>query len=162
MAKPIHLGTPPRDARAELVTRLESAPVEHAEALLAGYELLQKLHDRGVLDLACGLVGSTDKVLRSLVDAALSPGSVRAVRNSISIASFMAELDPDLFSGFLHGLAQALNRAKEQEKKPPGFLGLLKHLRSEDLRRGLALVNGLLEAWGKPQPPGESKSAANS
>ena len=33
-------------------TRLESAPAEHAEALLDSYELLQQLHDRGVLEVA--------------------------------------------------------------------------------------------------------------
>ena len=35
MAQPIALEIPPRDARKELLTRLENAPAEHAEAALA-------------------------------------------------------------------------------------------------------------------------------
>src|SRR5439155_14820874 len=51
MAQPIPLQMPARDPRVELQVRLQNAPLQHAEALLSGYELLQRLHDRGVLDL---------------------------------------------------------------------------------------------------------------
>ena len=39
-----------RSAQEELLERLRQAPAAHAEALLAVYDLLQGLHDRGVLD----------------------------------------------------------------------------------------------------------------
>jgi len=41
MAQPIALEIPPRNPRAELRSRLEEAPEEHAEAVLAAYEVLQ-------------------------------------------------------------------------------------------------------------------------
>ena len=50
MAQPIPLELPKRDPREELRSRLEHAPADHAAALLAGYEVLQGLHDRGVLE----------------------------------------------------------------------------------------------------------------
>src|SRR6185369_9253391 len=37
MAHPIHLELPARDPRAELLARVQNAPVEHAEALLSAY-----------------------------------------------------------------------------------------------------------------------------
>jgi hypothetical protein len=43
MAQPIPLEIPPRNPRAELQSRLEHAPEEHAEAVLAAYEVLQQL-----------------------------------------------------------------------------------------------------------------------
>src|SRR5258708_30674347 len=48
LAQPIPLEIPPRNVRAELQSRLEQAPAEHAEALLSTYEVLQELHNRGV------------------------------------------------------------------------------------------------------------------
>ena len=51
VAQPIPLEVPPRNPRAELHARLEQAPDEHAEAVLAAYEVLQELHDRGVLEI---------------------------------------------------------------------------------------------------------------
>ena len=62
MAKPIPLERPARDPREELQARLDRAPIEHAEALLAGYEVLQGLYDEGVLELLRGLLGSGGKV----------------------------------------------------------------------------------------------------
>ncbi len=57
MAQPISLEIPPRDPRKELIARLERAPVEHAEAILSAYEVLQGLHDRQVLEMLRGLLG---------------------------------------------------------------------------------------------------------
>ena len=42
MARPISLELPPRDPRQELRKRLDEAPIEHAEALLDSWELLQE------------------------------------------------------------------------------------------------------------------------
>ena len=75
MAQPIALKLPPRDSRAELQARLQNAPLEHAEALLSVYDVLQRLHDRGMLDLLRGALGSSDRVLEILVEAAKTPQS---------------------------------------------------------------------------------------
>jgi hypothetical protein len=47
MSQPISFKTRRRDFREELRVRLEQAPADHAEAILAGYEVLQGLHNRG-------------------------------------------------------------------------------------------------------------------
>jgi uncharacterized protein YjgD (DUF1641 family) len=149
MARPVPLQLPPRDSREELRLRLERAPLEHAEALLATYEVLQGLHDSGVLELLRGLLGSADKVLDTAVDAARAPESVRALRNLLVLVKTLGEIDPDLFDGFAMALPEAMEQAKLQGKEPPGFLAILNKFRSKDLRRGLVAVNSLLEAWGK-------------
>ena len=59
MAQPIPLELPPRDPRKELIARLEQAPVEHAEALLESYELLQELHEHRVLALLRGALSAS-------------------------------------------------------------------------------------------------------
>src|SRR6266478_1148695 len=69
MAKPIPLEFPARDPRTELQARLQNAPLEHAQALLAAYEVLQGLHDRGVFEPIRGTLGSSDKVIEILVEA---------------------------------------------------------------------------------------------
>src|SRR5258707_12228853 len=54
MAKPIPLEFSARDPRMELQARLQNDPLEHAQALLAAYEVLQGLHDPGVFELMRG------------------------------------------------------------------------------------------------------------
>ena len=50
MAQPIPLRVAPRDPQRELKVRLQEAQSKHAEALLAAYEVLQGMHDKGVLE----------------------------------------------------------------------------------------------------------------
>jgi uncharacterized protein YjgD (DUF1641 family) len=149
MANPIPLQLPRRDSREELRSRLDSAPLEHAEALLAGYEVLQGLHDEGVLELLRGLLASGGKVLETAAEAARAPESVRAIRNLLILGKTLGEIDPDLFDGFAMALPEAMRQARTQGKEPPGFFAILNKFRSRDLRRGLVAVNSLLEAWGK-------------
>jgi uncharacterized protein YjgD (DUF1641 family) len=149
MAKPVPLQLPARDPREELLSRLDRAPLEHANALLATYEVLQGLHDSGLLELLRGLLGSSEKVLDTVVDAARAPESVRAVRNLLVLLKMLGAIDPDLFDGFALGLPKAIEHAREQGKEPPSLLAILNKFRSRDLRRGLVAVNALLEAWGK-------------
>ena len=149
MAKQVTLELPARDPREELRSRLDKAPLEHAEALLAGYEVLQGLHDEGVLELLRGLLGSGGKVLETVTEAARAPESVRAIRNLIILGKTLGNIDPELFDGFAMALPEAMRQARMQGKEPPGFFAILNKFRSKDLRRGLVAVNSLLEAWGR-------------
>lgn len=153
MSQPIALPLPTRDPRAELQARLQNAPLEHAEALLAGYEVLQGLHDRGVLELLRGALGPSDKVLESVVNAAGMPGSIRGIRNLIIMARILGNIPPELIEGFARSLPEALALTKAHEAKPPGFWGILKSFRNRNFRRGLVLINSMLEAFGRNLPP---------
>src|SRR5260370_35804317 len=99
MAAPIPLKLRPRDPREPLYHRLEEAPREHVEALLKAYEVLQGLHDRGVLELLRGALGSSDKVLQILVDAANKPEVIRGIRNLMILDVITAILEPELLEG---------------------------------------------------------------
>jgi uncharacterized protein YjgD (DUF1641 family) len=149
MANPIPLKLPPHDPREELRSRLERAPLEHAEALLAGYEVLQGLHDEGVLELLRGLLSAGGKVVETASETARAPESVNAIRNLVVLGKTLGQIDPDLLDGFVLAFPEAMRQAKAQGKEPPGFFAILNKFRSKDLRRGLVAVNSLLEAWGK-------------
>lgn len=153
MAQPIPLALPARDPRAELQARLQHAPLEHAEALLAAYEVLQGLHDRGVFELLRGALGSSDKVIEIVVGAAKTPEAVRGIRNLIVLAKTFGTIEPDLVEGFARSLPEAIAITKAHETKPPGFWSILKNFGNQNFRRGLVLVNSLLEAFGRNLPP---------
>lgn len=158
MSQPIALEIPPRDPRAELQTQLQNAPIEHAEALLSAYKVLQALHDKGVLDLMQGALGSRDKVLEIVVDAMKTPESIRGIRNIFILAKILGDIDPELVEGFARSLPEAIALTKAHEAKPPGIWGTLKHFRNQNFRRGLVLVNSLLEAFGRNLPYEHSRN----
>src|SRR5262249_26228205 len=121
MAEPIPLNLPPRDPRAELQARLQQAPLEHAEALLSAYEVLQGLHDSGALEMARGALGSRDKLIQTAVDAANTPESVCGIRNLVIFAKILGSVEPELVEGFAKSLPEAIAATKAYGSEPPGF-----------------------------------------
>ena len=150
MARPIPLELPNRDPREELHSRLEKAPAEHAEAILAGFEVLQGLHDRGVLELLRGVLDGGNKILEIVVEATKTPEAIRGIRNLVIMTKIFGSIDPELLKKLAEAIPDVLvGEAKAQETEPPGFWEVLHILRSKNLRRGLAVVNNLLEALGR-------------
>ncbi len=150
MAQPILLETPPRDPRAELRSRLQNAPAEHAEALLAALDLLQKLHDGGALDLMRGAAGSSDKVIGVAVEAATTPDSVRALRNLIVLLNTLGAVDPDALAAHVRSIPNVLKAVTPSQPEPPSLWQLIKgFLFDPDVRRGHLALISLLRAFGK-------------
>jgi uncharacterized protein YjgD (DUF1641 family) len=149
MAQPIPLHLAPRNPGEELNARLRQAPQEHAEAVLAAYEVLQGLHDHGVLELMRGTLGGSEKILEQVVTVASGPGSIRATRNLLLLITALGEIDPALLSDLTRAIPKALVQAHAEESKPPGLFKLMTTFWNKDFRRGLAAFNDLLAAFGR-------------
>ena len=147
MAKPIEIKPQPRNAREELQRRLDNAPIEHADAMLSLYELLQQLHDSGTLDVLRGALGAGDEVLNHIVRLTTQPESVRGIRNLLILAKSLGSVDPEL----LHHVVETLPQAVEQSSvnEPPSLLALIGRFRSKESRRALAAGATLLEGVGR-------------
>jgi uncharacterized protein YjgD (DUF1641 family) len=150
MAKPIPLQLPKRDPREELRSRLEQAPLEHAEAVLAGFEVLQGLHDSGTLEVLRGVLGGGNKILEIVVESTKTPEAIRGIRNLLILTKIAGAIDPEILRKFADAAPDALAAAaKAQEMEPPSLWESLRILRSKNLRRGLAVMNGVLQGLAK-------------
>jgi uncharacterized protein YjgD (DUF1641 family) len=129
----------PRNSRDDLIRRLEQAPVEHAEALLAGYDLLERLHEKGMIDLLNGLLSAGDTVVDRVVDLISSREMVTALRMALMLSNLLNSINPDE----LHTVIS--NAGKET----PSLFTIGKQATSKDARRGMAAAVSLLELLGK-------------
>jgi uncharacterized protein YjgD (DUF1641 family) len=134
-------------AREELQRKLEQAPEQHAEALLESYDLLQQLHDSGVLRLLRGALSSGDKILETTVNAASSAEGIRALRNAIILGKMLGSINPELLQSFAVATSQTLG-AEPPIVEPPGLFKLLAEFRQPELRRSMALINKFLDILG--------------
>jgi uncharacterized protein YjgD (DUF1641 family) len=148
MAQPISFKSPPKDPREELRNRLENAPVEHAEALLDCYALLEELHAHGVLQVVRGVIGASDKLVEATVEAAKAELSVRALRNIIILGKMLGSINPDLLQGIAVAAEETLGSYRKPVIEPPGLFSLLSQFRHKELRRSIALINRFLEVLG--------------
>jgi uncharacterized protein YjgD (DUF1641 family) len=155
MAQPIPLEIPPRNARAELRSRLEQAPEEHAEAVLAAYEVLQELHNRGVLEIMRGALAASDEILETVVDNVKTPEAIRAIRNLLFWRQILGSIEPEWFKSIFQAIPEGIAEATA-ERKPIRFFALLRRLTSKDSLRGLAAAVDFLQAFGRHLQSAES------
>ena len=148
MAHPITFKPSPVDPQKELLKRIETAPRDHAEALLAAWDLLEALHQKGILDLAQGVIGGRDIIAGKLAEAANSPDGINAVRNLLALGRIIAALDADMLYNVSRALDRNPPRMRTAEEKPPSLLSLFRQFRAEDTRRGLAYGLNLLAVVG--------------
>jgi uncharacterized protein YjgD (DUF1641 family) len=169
MAHPITFVPQKHDPRKELMERVEAAPHEHAEALLMAWEVLQTAHDKGMLDLAKGLIGGKDVITGKLAEAANTPEVIAGIRNGMAMARVLGSIDPDMLQRMakaldqaaeeklkaeneaaLHGSASVGHR-NEERSKAPGVWTLMKMAFSKDVRSGLAYGLTIMAALGRAQ-----------
>ncbi|HEY0786966.1 MAG TPA: hypothetical protein VGD62_13945 [Acidobacteriaceae bacterium] len=143
MAKPVDFRPVPRPATEELQRKLDAAPLEHADAVLNAYRVLQMLHDTDTLDMVRGLLGAGDTVLNEAVSVMTSPASVRAIRNLLLLVNLLGEVDPEVLHALSDALAPLIKPAADRPKAPSIF-SLAGKVFSRDVR--LVLGIGLIAA----------------
>ena len=148
MAKPIAFKPVTVDFKADLVRRLEKAPEEHAAALLAAYNVLEAAHDKGLLDILHGMIASKDTIISTLARFAAEPGGVAGIRNLLTAAKILTELDPEVLDHVSKAMTQAAAEFKV-EQKPPSLFQLAKRANTEDSRRGLSFMTLILSSLGR-------------
>ena len=150
MAKPIELVpkiNTAQGAREELKRRIDAAPLEHADAVLDAYELLQQLHESGTLDVLRGLLGAGDQVVRHAVGLAIRPESVSILRNLLIVSNVLGAISPDKLESALGGVPAAMGQP--QPENPPSLLSIFRRFSSVESRRALNAAATVLESIGK-------------
>lgn len=140
MANPVEFRQfTPRDSRRDLMRRLDQAPADHTEALLECYDLLQRLHEKGLIDLLNGLLSASETVIERVADVISSKQTVAGLRVALMLSNLLTELDTDHVHTLLSG----------SDEKPPSLLRIAGRVTSSDARRGMAAAVGILEIFGK-------------
>jgi uncharacterized protein YjgD (DUF1641 family) len=147
MAQPILFELPRHDLREDLYERLKSAPHEHAEALLNVYDILQELQDRGILELAKGMLSSSEQVLQILVNVANTPEMIRGIRNLMILAKVANSFEPEILEALEQGVQEGL--AEARKPNPIGFWQIAKRMLGQESRRVLMATASILQAVGK-------------
>jgi uncharacterized protein YjgD (DUF1641 family) len=148
MANPIVFKPAPIDPKLELQKRVDAAPVEHAEALLVAWDVLQAAHDKGLLDALHGIIESKDAIVGKVAEYAKLPEGIAAIRNLLTAAKILTELDPQVLEQLSKALAGA-SADHKLERQPPSLWQIARRAMSEDGRRGLSFATLLLTGFGR-------------
>ena len=105
----------------------------------AAYDLLQRLHQKGVLDLLNGLLSAGDTVVDRLVDVVSSKEMVTALRIGLAFSNLLPLIDADA----LHTVIA------EAGKETPSLLALGKHAAYLYCANGIHTSKAALALLGK-------------
>jgi len=147
MSNPVRFSPRRVDPKLELQQRLVAAPIEHAEALLVAFDLLEEAHRQGVLDALHGVIGAKDAILASLMAYSAEPANINAIRNLMVLGKIFGTLEPEPLSHVARAMLAVVEEHKA-EKEPPGLWQLLKRMRGREARRGISLTLRMLAAVG--------------
>lgn len=153
MAQPIPLDITTHPHQAELLDRLNHAPEEHAAALLAGLELLQLLHDQGILDVLRGAVSAGGPISEQLSKAAESKESIRALRNAYLIGRMLSSIDPLTMRHVAAAVEETLGTNSPPQPEVPRLMSLIGYFQHKYVRRGLTVIVRFLAALGRQITP---------
>ena len=148
MARPIAFKPVTVDFKADLVHRLEKAPDEHAAALLAAYDVLEAAHDQGLLDILHGMITSKDTIITTLSRYAGQPEGIAGIRNLLTAAKILTELDPEVLDHISKAMASATEEHR-REQTPPSLFQLARRASNEDSRRGLSFLTLIFSSLGR-------------
>jgi len=146
-------------AKDELLRRLDAAPLDHAAALLALWELLEAAHEKQLIESARGAIAASDTIINKLAEAAANPGAVQGLRNLILMAEMAGSLDPESLRLLVKALPNGLHQTQAQaaSQPAPSLWKIFRRLSSADARRALgfaaALAATLGAALGPRKPP---------
>jgi uncharacterized protein YjgD (DUF1641 family) len=154
MAKAIAIVPTPKDSpqgiKDELLRRLDAAPLEHAEAMLKLYDLLEVANERHVLDIAKGALASTDGIVTRVAHELNKQSSINAIRNGMMMVEMLGSLDPEVLHHVVKALPAALasGTASATSSKPPSLWKSLRGFLSAEGRRTLGFASALTVALG--------------
>lgn len=156
MANPIKFVPRSVDPKFELQRRLIAAPVEHAEALLVAFDLLEEAHRQGILDALHGAIGAKDTIMGSLAAYSAEPVSINALRNLLALGKILGTLEPEPLSRVSKAMFAAAEEHKT-ETKAPSLWQLFKRVRTPEARRGLSFMTRMLGALGGAMEHGSKR-----
>ncbi|MCF7203165.1 DUF1641 domain-containing protein [Pseudomonas oligotrophica] len=112
-------------------------------------QLLQTLHERGILRFANDLAGSQAEVMKVLVGGLSKPGTLNAIQNLSILGMALSRIPPEQFYkvafALRDGFASVAGYQPEAHgKEAPGVSGAYRLLHDDDLWRAIApLLAGL-------------------
>lgn len=154
MAKPIQ--TIQKEERTEeqqkgqSLESLLSELADNKESIIEALQLLQELHESGILEALNSLLKVKESATKIAVDQLAREPVTNMINNAMAAGSALTELDPESTSKLTKGLVTGLQKADEglKEDTKIGMIDLLKMMKDPDINRAIVFGCNLLKEIG--------------
>lgn len=124
---------------------------DNQKSLSVFLEIIEELHQAGVLDMIKGLLKTRDKVGVLAIQQLNQPDAHRMIKNGMSGVQMLSRINPDHLSTLMNGVTQGLEKSNDVEAKrePLSLWGMLRAMRDPDVNASLKTMLGFMQGMGK-------------
>ena len=124
---------------------------ENKDSLLETLDLLQELHNSGILDAINSLVKTKEEVAKIAVGQMTREPVTNMINNAMAAGGVLTQMDPEMTKKLMGSVAKGLERAEQglQSNSTTGILDIMKALKDPDMNRAITFGLNLLKGIGE-------------
>jgi uncharacterized protein YjgD (DUF1641 family) len=125
--------------------------VENKDSLLETLNLLQELHDSGIMEALGSLLKSKEKAAQIAVGQLTREPVTNMINNAMAAGGILTELNPVTTSKLAKSLLSGLKKAEQglKDDSKIGIFDLMKAIKDPDINRTLGFGFNLLKGMGE-------------
>jgi uncharacterized protein YjgD (DUF1641 family) len=155
MAKPIKViqktELTEEQKKMQSLENLLSGVAQNEDSLLETLNLMQELHDSGIMDALGSLLKAKEKAAKIAVSQLTRQPVTNMINNAKAAGGILTELDPETTSKLAKSLTAGLKKAEQGLKADSklGLFDLMMALKDPDINRALGFGFNLLKGMGE-------------
>ena len=124
---------------------------QNKDSLLETLDLLQELHNSGILDGINSLVKTKEEVAKIAVGQMTREPFTNMVNNAMAAGGVLTQLDPEMTKKLMGSVAKGLEKAEQglQSNSQTGIIDMMKALKDPDMNRAITFGLNLLKGIGE-------------
>lgn len=148
------------EARARVLARIEAALAEHEGGFIQWLELVDELHEKGLLDIVTAMLRRGDRILEIIVRVAEEPGGLALIKNAMALMQGMGQLDTEALGDVFSKLNAGLRGMTSSDRpEVTGAWSVMQAMRDPEISTGLSLAFGFLKGLGQAAGKGSAPKA---
>jgi len=139
------------EKKIQSLENLLSGVAQNKDSLLETLNLLQELHDSGVMEALGSLLKAKESAAKIAVGQLTRKPVTNMINNAMAAGGILTELDPETTSKLAKSLTAGLKKAEQGLKADTkfGLLDLMKAVKDPDINRALGFGFNLLKGIGE-------------
>ena len=125
--------------------------VQTKDSLVETLDLLQELHNSGILDAINSLVKTKEEVAKIAVGQMTREPVTNMINNAMAAGGVLTQMDPEMTKKLMGSVAKGLERAEQglQSNSTTGMIDIMKALKDPDMNRAITFGMNLLKGIGE-------------
>ena len=130
---------------------LLSEVAENKDSLVETLELLQELHNSGILEGINSLVKTKEEVAKIAVGQMTREPVTNMINNAMAAGGVLTQMDPEMTKKLMGSVAKGLEKAEQglQSNSQTGIIDMMKALKDPDMNRAITFGLNLLKGIGE-------------